>query len=440
MRVVPPLFVLVILFAAGPASAQLRGLGAGGGLGGALPVSPLIHGVGDLTNRTAQDLTERLDDLATRRLDVAADLLSRHPDALERSPQGDLIVRHQVVAYAPSDTALAAAAAAGFTVGETETLDGLGTRVVVIDAPRGISTREALKRLHTLDPDGVYDYNDIYLGSASGKTPNEAPRESMTGEGGGRVGLIDGGVDAQHPALRGATVEQKGFAGAVVPSVHGTETGSLLVGRHDGFAGAAPGAQLFVADIYGNKPSGGSTGNLLRALDWMAQKRVAVINISLVGPTNEPLRAAVATLVGRGYLIVAAVGNDGPAAKPLYPASFPGVVGVTGVDRKSRVLMEAGRGPQVAFAAPGADIAAATTGGTFAKIRGTSFAAPIVAGLLARRLDTPDPTAANAALAALAASAVDLGAPGRDPVYGAGLVGGDIRPDLHAANAGLKSH
>ena len=434
MRVFPPLAILLILLVAGPAAAQLRGLN----LGGALPVSPLIHDVDGLATRTTQDLATRLDDLATRRLDVAEDLLSRHPDVLEKSPQGDLIVRHQVVAYAPSDAALAAATAAGFSVGEAQALDGLGTRVVVIDAPHGVSTREALKRLRALDPNGVYDYNDIYLGSGSGA--GKATDAPVRGEGGGRVGLIDSGVDAGHPALHGATVEQKGFAGAVVPSVHGTETGSLLVGRHDGFAGAAPGAQLFVADIYGNQPSGGSTGNLLRALDWMAQKRVAVINISLVGPANEPLRAAIATLVGRGYLIVAAVGNDGPAARPLYPASFPGVVGVTGVDRKSRVLMEAGRGPQVAFAAPGADIAAATTNNGYAEIRGTSFAAPIVAGLLARRLDAPDTAAAKAALAALTAQAIDLGAPGPDPVYGAGLVGGDIRPDLRAANAGLKKH
>ena len=438
MRAFLPLSVLLIL-AAGPASAQLRGLPLGGGgssLG--LPVSPLLRGVDDLAQRTTSDITSRLDDLATRRLDVASDLLSRHRDVLEKSPQGDLIVRHQVVAYAPSDAALAAATSAGFTVGETQSLDGLGTRVIVLEAPHGVSTKDALKRLHAADPDGVYDYNDIYLGSSSGV--GKATDAPVRGEGGGRVGLIDGGVDAGHPAFRGATVEQKGFAGAVVPSVHGTETGSLLIGRNDGFAGAAPGAQLLVADIYGNQPTGGSTGNLLRALDWMAQKRVAVINISLVGPSNAPLQSAISTLVGRGYLIVAAVGNDGPAAKPLYPASFPGVVGVTAVDRKSRVLMEAGRGPQVTLAAPGADMAAATTGNSFAEIRGTSFAAPIVAGLLARRLETPDPAAAKAALSALVASAVDLGAPGPDPVYGAGLVGGDIRPDLRAASAGLKKH
>lgn len=447
MRLIP-VIILALLVVAHPASAQLRGLGGlgGGGLGGlgggnplGLPNVPLVHDTQSLLQHTADNIAGRLDDLATRRLDLASDLLARHPDELEKSPQGDLIVRQEVMAYAPSDVAMAAATAAGFTIASQDRLSGLGTRVVVFDAPRGVSTHEALKRLRALDPDGVYDYDDIYLGSASDGRP--AGGDTVVhGEGGGRVGLIDGGVDAGDPAFRGAEIEQKGFAGPVVPSEHGTETGSLLVGRTDGFAGAAPGAQLIVADIYGNAPTGGSSGALLRALDWMAQDHVAVINISLVGPPNEALRAAVGTLVGRGYLIVAAVGNDGPAAKPLYPAAFPGVIGVTAVDRRNRVLMEAGRGPQVAFAAPGADIAAAAPKGAYAEVRGTSFAAPIVAGLLARKLSRPDPAEAKAAVAALAASATDLGAPGPDPVYGAGLVGGDIRPDLQAAKAGLKKH
>ncbi len=432
---------LAALVATGPASAQLLGHGLGGGSGGGgrldLPSLPVVRDTEGLLARTTDDISGRLDDLVTRRFDTASDLLQRHPDVLEKSPQGDLIVRHEVVAYAPSDTALSAATAAGFAIVSQDTLGGIGARIVVLDAPHGVSTREALKRLHALDPDGVYDYNDIYLGSASGGNP-AGDDAAVHGEGGGRVGLIDGGVDAAHPALHGADIEQKAFSGALAPSEHGTETASLLAGRTDGFSGAAPGARLVVADIYGDAPTGGSTGALLRALDWMAQKHVAVINISLVGPPNEPLRAAVATLVGRGYLIVAAVGNDGPAAKPLYPASFPGVVGVTAVDRRNRVLMEAGRGPQVAFAAPGADIAAAVPKGAYAEVRGTSFAAPIVAGLLARQLSRPDPAEAKAAVAALTASASPLGASAPNPVYGAGLVGGDVRPDLHAASAGLK--
>ena len=64
----------------------------------------------------------------------------------------------------------------------------------------------------------------------------------------------------------------------------------------------------------------------------------------------------IGALIDNGFVIVAAVGNDGPAAPPLYPASYARVVGVTAVDAHRRVLIEAARGPQVMFASPGADM------------------------------------------------------------------------------------
>jgi subtilisin family serine protease len=143
----------------------------------------------------------------------------------------------------------------------------------------------------------------------------------------------------------------------------------------------------------------------------------------------------VAALVKRGHLLVAAVGNDGPAAPPLYPASYPGVIGVTAVDARRRILPEAGRGAQVAFAAPGADMVAADMAGGYTAVRGTSFAAPLVAGLLATRLRSPDRKAAQRAVAELAATALDLGEPGRDPVYGYGLVAAEARIDPGVVSA-----
>ena len=84
------------------------------------------------------------------------------------------------------------------------------------------------------------------------------------------------------------------------------------------------------------------------------------------------------------------------------------------MDAKGRVLVEAERGPQVKFAAPGADLAAARLGGGYALVRGTSFAAPIVAGLLAASLPSQDAEGARDALAALVRSAQHVGAAGID--------------------------
>ena len=83
----------------------------------------------------------------------------------------------------------------------------------------------------------------------------------------------------------------------------------------------------------------------------------------------------------------------------------------------------------MAFAAPGAQMAAAAPGGGFVAVRGTSFAAPIVAGELARDLPATDPAAAQREVSRLAAAAADLGPPGRDPVYGYGLTGFELRVD-----------
>ncbi len=420
--------ILLTVFSATPALAQLGGLPSPSLPAPSVPVVRNLPGVVDRTLDGVTDTTTRvLDGAVLPRAQQVQDLLSRHRDVLELDPAGDLIVRSQVIAFAPTAEALAAAQGAGFAISGEHVLAGLDTRMVVLTAPRGLSTKKALQALQKLDPAGTYDFNDIYLGSQSGQGGSGAP---FAGAGGGRVGLIDGGVDATHPAFRGAKVVQKGFAGTTVPSPHGTATASLLVGRSDGFAGAAPGAELIVADVYCNAPTGGSTSTIIQALDWLSREQVGVINISLTGPSNAPLKAAIGTMVKRGHLIVAAVGNEGPSAKPLYPASFDGVIGVTGVDRRNKVLLEAGRGAQVDLSAPGSDIAAAAPGGVFAGVRGTSFAAPIVAGLLSRQLVRPDPARAAGVTAALVTQAVDLGGRGKDTIYGAGLVGGDIRPDI----------
>jgi subtilisin family serine protease len=215
----------------------------------------------------------------------------------------------------------------------------------------------------------------------------------------------------------------------VVPSPHGTATASRLVA---GFNNAAATARvdLYLADVYCGEPTGGSTDAVVRALAWLMKETVPVINVSLVGPPNALLQRAVEMAAARGHLVVAAVGNDGPAAPPLYPAAYPGVIAVTGVDRADKVLIEAGRGRFVDFAAPGADIEAARLPSGYASVRGTSFAAPIVASRLALLLELPDPVAAERAVGELVTSAVDLGSPGRDSVYGYGCV------DCAAAQAG----
>ncbi|AUJ14599.1 peptidase S8 [Xanthomonas oryzae pv. oryzae] len=350
-------------------------------------------------------------------------LVRARPRDLDRDADGAIVMRGQIVALAPRPAALQAAQSAGFVVAEQRRFDALGLRVVVVRAPPGLATQQAMQRLRQLDPQGEYVYNHLYSESQAGEAsaaqapPVPAP---VDGAAAFRVGLIDSGVDPAHPALAGVQVKRWGCGGGAPAQLHGTAVASLLAGRAVMYGPIA--RTLYAADLYCGAPSDGAAVELVAALAWMAQQDVAVINISLVGAPNKLLERAVAALVARGHLLVAAVGNDGPAAPPLYPASYPGVIGVTAVDARLRVLPEAGRGSQVAFAAIG-DLIAAAPQGQWKRQRGTSFAAPLVARIAAQSLTQPDPQAAAALRAQLQRSAHDLGASGVDPVYGYGVLG-----------------
>ncbi len=364
-------------------------------------------------------------------------LVRENPRLLEVDDQGAAVVRGEILALSPSPEALTRLRSAGFTGGRDLDAGELDLGLTVLAPPTGLSARQAVAEARRLDPGGQYDFNHIYSDAGGGAGPAPAPaNRSAPAADAIRVGLVDAGVDARHPALRGARIEQRGFApGGVRAQGHGLATAALLVGRQGRFRGAAPGATLYVADVYGNTPVGGSASALVQSLAWMARGRVPVINVSLVGPPNLALQAAVRALNARGHLIVAAVGNDGPAAPPLYPAAYPGVVAVTAVDGRRRILPEAGRPARIDFAAPGADMAVPAVDGGFVAVRGTSFAAPLVAGSLAVLLPAPDPRGAAQARAALAGQALDLGPPGPDRTYGQGLVGFDLaaRPSAVAA-------
>lgn len=404
-----------MLVCAGPAAAQLR-----------LP-SVGLPGGGRLQQPAAiQETLRQVVPPQELRLNTQRDLLRRYPDRIEADPAGHAVRRGELIWLAPSQPALRAALAQGFTLLREHVLSELDLRQVVLRAPEGEVLAVAAQRLRAIEPDAVVDFNHLYLRGGEtgrGQAAQSAPARALKR----RVGLIDGGIDRRHPALAQARIHSLGCDGRELPSPHGTAVASLLVGQDGAFAGVAPAAELFAADVYCDQPDGGAAEDVARALAWMARERVPVINISLVGPPNALLDKATQALIRRGHLVVAAVGNDGPGAQPLYPASYAGVVGVSGVTPKRRALPEAAQGRQVILSAPGAEVAVARVGGGYAVARGTSFAAPIVAGLLAETLHEPDTQSAPAALLRLERSATDLGDAGRDDVFGHGLVGESAR-------------
>lgn len=404
----------MLLLVSVSAGAQLPGLPSPPSLpstGGVTGVTDRMGNVAAGTRDLIDPVTGRLDplratvgQLAEARVARLEELVRANRDRLEMTELGPA-VRGQVIAVDPDPAALAAALGAGFTRMAEERIEGLDIRSVTLGVPRGWSVDRALSRLRRLAPAGQFTANSLH--EQSGAVGDTAGAEALLAQGGGgsgAIGIVDGGV-AASPSLRGA-VQQRGFAtGAPRPSAHGTALASLIAGQGP-VRGAAPGTPLLVADIFGADPAGGNALALARALGWMVGSGVRVVAVSLVGSPNPLIERVVAQARARGVWLVAAVGNDGRAAPPSYPASYPGVVAVTGVDGRGRVLIEAGRALHLDYAAPGADMGAAGPRGNVVAVRGTSFAVPLVAGRLAQHV-----RAANV-LAALDGEAAERGARG----------------------------
>jgi hypothetical protein len=337
--------------------------------------------------------TEAPETAANYRLARLRALIQANRATLDRDPRDLPVRRADLVVVDPDPVSLAAAGRAGFAILGNEIVPGLGIDMVTLGVPRGMNIRDAMKTLRRAAPALQVDYDHVYepaggsllpvAGVAlASRTPKRPPVAGGLPVRQIRIAMLDGGV-ASHPSLARANIEQQGFAGSPQPTGHGTAIGSLLVGDQGPFHGAARGTQLFVADVYGGNPAAGSVTTIIRALGWAASKNPSVVNISLVGPDNRALARAIGALRGRGIAVTAAVGNDGPAAPAQYPASYPGVVAVTGVDARGHAIPEAGRAAHLDFAAPGADMTAALPGNGYTRVRGTSFAAPLAAARLA---------------------------------------------------------
>lgn len=364
-----------------------------------LPDRPVGRAIGELPSVTSEAL--RLLDLRTERLEQ---LLRRNRDTIERDAQGAPARRGELLLVDPSPAALAAAQAAGFEPAGRDELGNLGLSVVRLRLPRGVSLTEGQALLARAAPGAEIVPDNLHFQSGAASLPLlQTASSAAIAQIATPVGIIDGAPRQPVAALRG-------FAqGAPVASNHGSAVVSLLEG-----AGAG---NLRVADIYGRDPAGGNALALVRALDWLIGGGAKVISISLGGPNNGAVGKAIAAAQRRGAIIVAAVGNDGPAAPPAYPASYPGVLAVTAVDGRGRALIEAGRALHLDYAAPGANIVARDRSGKWAQVRGTSYAVPLVAARAALAMQS-----GGNWRSALDREAVDLGPRGPDGQYGRGLL------------------
>jgi subtilisin family serine protease len=321
----------------------------------------------------------------------------------------------------------------GYLFDRVSELDGLGFLLAEVAAPASFdlsATRAGIYEVIGGDRADV-DLNHLYtagvLDSSDTDIAGVAPRElltlptDLTGLS-LRIGIIDSSVDKEHSAFSEASITTRRFvANDRPPNFHGTAIASIIAGNDPSALGLAPRAELFAAEVFDQTDEQGefaSTVSLIKALNWLVTQEVSVINISLAGPPNRLLETALARVRERGVLAIAAAGNGGPMAQPMYPAAYPEVVAVTATDNRGRAFRLANRGEYVDIAAPGVNIRHAQAGGGYAASSGTSYAVPFVTVAAARLLQLNGEP--NLMLDELYASAVDVGAPGRDQIYGYG--------------------
>jgi len=331
---------------------------------------------------------------------------------------------------------------------QVDVLDALG--LILAQFKTGSPSAQDIKaQLRREQPTWVVDLNtrNVLLADPGGLPAASMPRLYALGQLGlsptavdppraFRLGVADTAFELTTRLHVGRLVVRDMLEGADVPAPvdHGTAIARLIAGapQPNGFSGVSRGFELFwartVRMVDGQPRS--NTALMSRAVGWLADQGVDAINISQGGPGDDILKEVFARLTARSILMVAAAGNGGPRAGPVFPAAYPGVLAVTAIDAQAHIYAQANQGSYVALAAPGVDVwVPATTadqeggqarGGQY--LSGTSFASALVAGSLAHADAALWGVPSSARIARLCSGARDLGEPGRDPVFGCGLL------------------
>ncbi len=244
---------------------------------------------------------------------------------------------------------------------------------------------------------------------------------------GQRIAVIDSGVDAAQPLLRGHVVH--GFNavtghGPADTDCAGTGTqvaGTIVAGpsSSSGIEGVAPGATIVpirVTGQPGSSTNGVPPAVLARALAWATGHHIDVIDVSVAIVEDDPrVREAVAGAIAAGITVVAAAGDAGASGdNPVpYPAAYPGVIGVAAIGANGARAPSSGHGPFVDLVAPGAGVDAIQRGHGWVPVSGNSAIAAGyasgVAALVRGRWPTLSPGRIAGRLLATAAPSGDSG-------------------------------
>ncbi|MBA4492898.1 S8 family peptidase [Paenactinomyces guangxiensis] len=258
-------------------------------------------------------------------------------------------------------------------------------------------------------------------------------RARLNGGKGIRVGVIDTGIDLNHPDL---AANIKGGVNFLAPSGppqdtngHGTHVAGIIgaINNHIGVVGVASKVSLYAIKVL-NSSGTGILSNLIRGIEWGIQHRMHILNISIGGGKNiQPaLVQAIRAAIRRGILIVAAAGNDGnPSGRGdtvEVPARHPSVIAVASLNKNNTRETYSATGNSIDISAPGTNILSTFSQKRYAVLKGTSMATAHVSGVLALLRQSFPSESPQKLKQILLRRAIDLPPKGFDPFTGAGLV------------------
>lgn len=243
------------------------------------------------------------------------------------------------------------------------------------------------------------------------------------------VAVPDTGV-SPHPDLRNNLlpgvdiIPGGGGDGRQDRDSHGTGMAGLIAAHGSGSRGAlgiAPKAKILPIRIKSTNAQGNSD-DLVQAIRYGISHGVRVISISAVGGASIRLQRAIEAANQADIVVVAGAGNLPRDVSVRFPAAYPGVLAVGGVDRNGKLAAISVTGPEIDVVAPAVDIYSTSIDGKYRKGTGTSDSTAIVAGAVALIRSKYPYLPASEVAHRLTATAVDKGPPGRDDQYGYGVI------------------
>ncbi len=202
-----------------------------------------------------------------------------------------------------------------------------------------------------------------------------------------RVGVLDTGVEPNHPDLVHAIERVEDFTDGKNPvdtDGHGTHVCGILAAKGIKTFGVAPEIKLVVGKVM----TGGGlvVPNLVKGLQWLQGNNLDVVSLSIEYLWDEPtIKAEITTLISTGVIVVCAAGNAGQTGRNVdaYPASYTGVISVGSIDKYLTRDPTSNRSNNLKLLAPGKEIESTWINGSYKPLSGTSQAAPFVAGIVA---------------------------------------------------------